>query len=368
MEEKMTRPNYFSHAVLCVLIAYSVTCPAVETEVHRNDSKIIGAIEKLPTVAIVTTGGTIAEKTDPKTGGAVPAVSGKSLVKAVPELLHYANIKVHNFSNIDSSQMNPAIWTKLSRKVDAILKDDRVKGVVVTHGTDTMAEAAYFLETTLISKKPVVFVGAMRDASDLSPDGPDNILNAVIQVCSPQGQNLGVTVTLNQYICSAAHVRKTNTTNVQTFNCGNYGYLGYICQERVYQYNDKPMGAKIPCADNLPVVPLLISYSGDDGAFIRHAVDIGAKGLVIEALGAGNVDAKAFEAVKYALSKGVVIVITSSVTHGGAYPIYGDAGGGTSLQRAGAILSPNIKGAKARLLLMLALANGKTRDEIKHYF
>jgi len=145
----------------------------------------------LPMVAIVTTGGTIAEKVDLETGASVPALSGAELIEAVPSLSDVANIKVVNFSNIDSSQMTPELWYELSKTVDKILEDTEITGVVVTHGTDTMEEGAYFLDLTLTSDKPVVFVGSMRNTSDLSPDGPANLLNGVIQVCSQEARDWG---------------------------------------------------------------------------------------------------------------------------------------------------------------------------------
>jgi L-asparaginase len=324
---------------------------------------------ELPTVVIVTTGGTIAEKTDPKTGGAVPAVSGKDLIEAVPGLGKIANIEVVNLCNIDSSQMTPEIWAKLSKTVDERLADPKVKGAVVTHGTDTMAEGAYFLGLTLKSDKPVAFVGAMRDASDVSPDGPANILNAVTQVCSEEAKNWGVTVTLNEYINSARNVVKTNSTNVQTFDSGEKGYLGYIAMGRVIRYNDAPARQTLPIPDKLPDVTFLSTFAGDDGSLVRFAADHGAKGIVIDAVGAGNVNAKVYEAVKYAISKGIAVVITTSVYHSGVWPMYGDQGGGETLEKDGAILGGDLPGAKARLLLMLAIAKEKGDiSKIKAYF
>ncbi|MDD5173363.1 MAG: asparaginase [Candidatus Omnitrophica bacterium] len=323
----------------------------------------------LPKVVIVATGGTIAEKTDPKTGGAVPAVSGKDLIEAVPGLGKIANIEVVNLCDIDSSQMTPEIWARLSKTVDERLAEAGVKGVVVTHGTDTMAEGAYFLSLTLKSDKPVAFVGAMRDVSDVSPDGPANILNAVIQVCSEEAKDWGVTVTLNEYINSARNVVKTNSTNVQTFDSGEKGYLGYIAMGKVIHYNDAPARQRLPIPDKLPDVIFLSTFAGDDGSLVRFAVDRGAKGIVIDAVGAGNVNAKVYEAVKYAIAKGVVVVITTSVYHSGVWPMYGDQGGGETLEKNGAILGGDLPGAKARLLLMLAIAKEKGNvDEIKKYF
>lgn len=324
--------------------------------------------EELPHVVIVTTGGAIAQKTDPKSGGAMPALSGQDLVKAVPGLGKVARITVVSVCNIDSSQMSPEIWVEVSRKVDQLLLHPGVSGAVVTHGTDTMAEGAYFLDLTLASDKPVVFTGAMRDASDLSPDGPVNLLGEVILAASDQARGWGVTVALNQYVNAARDVVKTQTTNPQTFEPGEKGYLGYIQSGRVHRFRERGPRVRLPLPAALPEVVLLTTFAGDDGSLVRFCVDQGVAGLVIEAVGAGNVNAEVFKAVEYALARKVAVVITSRVAHGAVYPIYGDAGGGLTLQKAGAILGGDLPGPKARLLLMLALAQTQDRAEIKKLF
>jgi L-asparaginase len=251
---------------LAVLVL--VLCGAASAEEAAADS--------LPLVVIVTTGGTIAEKYDPATGGVVPAVSGDDLIAAVPGLRNIARIEVVEFCNIDSSQMTPEIWRNLSAAEQGILERPDVRGVIVTHGTDTMAEGAFFLETTLESRKPVAFVGSMRSGSDLSPDGPANLFNAVLLVCSPQAEDWGVTVTLNQYVNAARHVEKDNTTNVQTFDSGGYGYLGYILGGEVTACNEVTRDVYLPLPDELPDVSVFYSFAGDDGRYIRQAVDSGA--------------------------------------------------------------------------------------------
>lgn len=313
----------------------------------------------LPSVAIIATGGTIAEKIDPKTGGAVPALSGADLVSAVPGLAKLANIGVLDLSDIDSSQMTPALWARLSVAVDRSLAREDIAGAVVTHGTDTMAEGAFFLDVTLRSDKPVVFTGAMKDASDPSPDGPGNILDAVTQVLSPQAQGWGVTVTLNSYVNSARDVRKTQTTNVQTFNSGEKGYLGYVFGGAVQRLNDRVARTRLALPDPVPAplpdVPFIADYAGSDGRLVRHAVETGAAGLVIDGVGAGNVNADTFAAIQMALEKGLPVVISTRVPDGAVEPIYGDTGGGRTLLDAGAILAGDLSGPKARLLLMLGL-------------
>lgn len=323
----------------------------------------------LPTVVVVTTGGTIAEKTDPTTGGAVPAVSGADLLAAVPGLAAVAKIEVVTYSNIDSSQMSPERWAGLSRAVGQALARPEVAGVVVTHGTDTMAEGSYFLDLTLPGDKPVVFTGAMNDASSPFPDGPGNLFNAVTQVCAPQAKNWGVTVTLNGYVNAARTVRKTQTTNVQTFESGEEGYLGYITGGKVTRFNDADNRKSLPLPETLPKVAFVSTFAGDDGSLVRHAVDDGAKGLVVEGVGAGNVNEAVYGAITYALSKGVVTVISTRVPNGAVEPIYGDAGGGLTLQDHGCILAGDLDGQKARLLLMLGIgAFGPDAARLKTLF
>lgn len=328
-----------------------------------GELQFVGKNPALPTVAVVSTGGTIAEKTDPKTGGAVPTVSGADLVAAVPGLDKIANIAVLSFCNIDSSQMSPEIWANLSRKVDEILKKPEIKGVVVTHGTDTMEEGSYFLELTLTSDKPVVFTGAMNDASSPFPDGPGNLYNAVLQVCSDVGNGWGVTVTLNGYVNAAREVRKTQTTNVQTFMSGEKGYLGYITGNEVQRFNGRTKIVKLPIPEKLPKVVYVAMYSGDDGNLLRSAVDSGAQGIVVDGVGSGNVNTAMNDAVKYALSKKIPVVISTRVYYGSVEAVYGDQGGGDMLQDEGCFLAGDLKGDKARILLLLGI--GKYGKDLK---
>jgi len=328
-----------------------------------------GAAEQLPLVWVISTGGTIAEKIDPATGAAVPAETGRDLVAAVPGLAKVARIKVFSLCDIDSSHMTPEIWRKLALKTNELLNDPEVSGVVVTHGTDTMAEGAFFLELTVTSRKPVVFVGAMRNASELSPDGPANIMNAVRLILSPAARNWGVTVALNNYVNSAWHVKKTQSTNLQTFESGPYGYLGYVIMEKVLRFQDQGRRLKFAIPDKLPPVGLVSTFAGDDGALIRAAVDKGVKGLVVEGVGSGNVNAEVREAIKEALEKNIPVVITTRVEWGGVFPAYGDKGGGEDLMKLGAVLGGQTDTYKARLLLMLALAQPDfSREKLATFF
>ncbi len=327
----------------------------------------------LPTVAIVTTGGTIAERSSGASGGAVPAVTGKALVDSVPGLRDLADLEVVDVSDIDSSQMTPALWLRLHAKLEELLVRDDIEGAVVVHGTDTMSEGAFLIDVLLTSNKPVVFTGAMRDASSPDPDGPANLLNAVRQVLSEEGQGWGVTVSLNNYINAARYVRKMQTTNVQTFTSDEKGYLGYIFDGKVTRFNEAARRIRLPLEgappDELPDVPLLADYAGSDGRFIRHAVDSGAAGIVVQGVGAGNVNAASFAAIKHALDKGVPVVVTTRVLNGAVEPVYADPGGGKTLEEAGVILAGDLLTEKARLLLLVGLIRyGQDHDRLHALF
>jgi L-asparaginase len=174
---------------------------------------------------------------------------------------------------------------------------------------------------------------------------------------------------MNQYINSARDVVKTQTTNVQTFKSGEKGYLGNILGGEVFRFNDRLHRRRFSIPKNLPDVPLIKMYPGSDGRFVRSAIEMGTEGIVIEAVGAGNVNKEMYAAIKEALDHKIPVVITSSVTHGGVFPAYGDVGGGAMLQKEGAILSRQLKGPKARLLLMLAIPEvGIDRDRLAKLF
>ena len=328
-----------------------------------------GSNSALPTVAIITTGGTIAQKPDPVTGACIPFVSGFELISNNPLLLTVANIKLIEFSNIDSSHMTPNMWFELSKLVNKILQDDKIHGVVITHGTDTMPEGAYFLDLTVNSDKSVVFTGTMRNAFALSFDGPANLYNAVVQASSKNAHNWGVTINLNQYIHSARDVSKTHTTNMQTFSSGIRGCLGYVERNNVLRFHDRPHRLQIPLPNKLAKIPLIKIYAGDDGQLVRTIAKFGAQGAVIEVLGAGNVNINVYKAIKYLISKKIAVVITSQVHEGGVYPIYGAQGGGATLQKLKTVLGGDLSGNKARILLMLLLPHvGSNHKQLHKYF
>ena len=322
----------------------------------------------MPTVAVVATGGTIAMKLDPNTNAPVPALSGEDLISAVPKLKEIANIRVVEFSNVPSDYMGPDRWPSLSKKVEEVLADPSVAGAVISHGTDTLDQTAYFLDLTLKSDKPVVAVGAQRNASDWDTDGPRNLLNAVRQILAEGAKGKGVTVTLNSYINAAREVRKTHTSNVETFNSGDIGYLGYVDEDKVLFYRQSLRRQTLAMPDRMPRVDMVPMYAGTDGSQVRHAADTGAEAIVVEAYGWGNVNEAMHDAIKYAVDKGVPVIVATKVYNGRALPVYGFKGGGNTLLKAGAVFAGDLTPDKARILALLALPITKGQKALQAYY
>jgi L-asparaginase len=314
-----------------------------------------------PVVVLIATGGTIAMKIDPIKHAPVPAIYGEDLLATVPEVLKYATVEVKNFSNVPSDYMDPARWAALTHEVNSTLARPEVAGVVISHGTDTMEETAYWLDLTVDSDKPVVLIGAQRNASESDSDGPRNLVNAVRIAVDSQSRGRGTMVAMNSQINAAREVTKTHTSSVETFKSGDFGFLGEVDFDRIVYWRSPLRRQHVAIkTDNMPYVETVLMYGGADGHLIKAAMDHGAKGLVVEGLGWGNVNQPMFAAIKDALSKGVPVVITSRVPNGRVLPNYATEGGGKTLVDAGAVMGDDLSAQKARILLMLILQEGVT--------
>src|SRR5215831_11416193 len=321
----------------------------------------VAVAQSKPVVVFIATGGTIAMKIDPVKHAPVPAISGEDLLSTVPEVSKYATVEVKNISNVPSDYMDPARWTALTREVKAALARPAVAGVVISHGTDTLEETAYWLDLTVDSDKPVVLIGAQRNASESDFDGPRNLLNAVRIAVDPQSKGKGALLAMNNQINAAREVTKTHTSTVETFKSGDFGFLGEVDEDRVVYWRAPLRRQHVPIkADTMPYVEIVPMYGGADGYLVQAALDHGAKGVVIQALGWGNVNQPMFAAIKDAIAKGIPVVVTSRVPNGRVLPNYGFEGGGKTLLEAGAALGDDLSPQKARILLMLLLQNGVT--------
>jgi L-asparaginase len=325
----------------------------------------------LPTVAVLSTGGTIASRTDPAKGGYVPALSAEDLIAAVPAIKKVAQIQAQQISNISSSDMTPQVWLQLSTRINDLLSRADIAGAVVTHGTNTLEETAYFLDLTVTSSKPVVLVGAQRPASDPDSDGPRNLLDAVRVATSPEAIGKGVMVVMNGQINAARDVTKTNTSQVETFRSLEFGALGVVDVEAVRFYRS-PLRRQTVLADSrtvLPRVEIGSTYAGADGRSIRSLIRDGdVDGIVVTGLGLGGVPGAVFDAIQEARMKGMPVVVGTRVPTGRIFPLSATKGSAMSLKAIGCVLADNLSPQKARILLMLALMHTRDAVPLQEFF
>jgi L-asparaginase len=278
-------------------------------------------------------------------------------------------MEVQNLANVPSGYMGPELWVKLHKAVEEALARPEVAGVIVSHGTDTLEETAYFLDLAVGSDKPIVLIGAQRNASEKDFDGPRNLLNAARICVSKDARGKGAMIVLNNQINAAREVTKSHTSDVETFKSGDYGFLGNADHDRVVFYRAPLRRQHIELTqDKLPYVEIVAMYGGAEGTMIRAAVAAGAKAIVVQALGWGNINIPMQEAVKEAIAKKVVVVISTRVPNGRVLPVYGYQGGGKILKEAGAVMADNLSPQKARLLVMLALQNTSDPAELQKVF
>jgi L-asparaginase type II len=319
-----------------------------------------------PRVHIVATGGTIASTN--YYSGNTGKIGVDALLKAVPQLDSIAAISAHQFANVPSSAITPDTWLTLSRAIaDTLRARPDLSGVVVTHGTDTMEETAFFLDLTVADARPVVVTGAMRPADGIGIDGPANLYNSVRVAGDSNARGRGTMVLLNDEIFAARDVSKSNTVRTDAFTAPFRGTLGVSDPERIVWHRVPTRGAAfdISAVRELPRVDIAYVYSGADGAAIDAYVAAGAKGIVVAGVGRGGMTRGMGEAVSRALAKGV-IVISGSRAGSGSVPV------GSGVRRDGR--TPSTIGAgdlnvqKARVLLMLALTRTSDSREIARLF
>ena len=324
---------------------------------------------ELPVIKMIATGGTIAMKVDPQTNAPVPAITGEDLLSTVPEIRKLARVEVDNLFNIPSDHMTPDHWLVIHKAVQKAVDRKEVAGVIISHGTDTLEETAYFLDLTINSTKPIVLIGAQRNASEKDFDGPRNLYNAVRVVAAPEAKGKGVMIVMNHQINAAREATKSHTSDVESFKSGDYGFLGRVNADRVLFYRQSLRRQHIRLRDQtLSKVNIISMYAGADGSLVDAAVRAETKGIVIQAFGMGNVNPPVFDAIKKALRHNIPVVISTRVPHGDVAPIYGFEGGGKTLLDAGAIFAGDLSPQKSRILLMLVLQAGVSPQGIQAYF
>ncbi len=320
----------------------------------------------LPNITILATGGTIAGGGDSATQSQYTAgkLGVSSLVDAVPQLRQVANIKGEQVVSIGSQDMNDRVWLQLAKKINA--ECSRTDGFVITHGTDTMEETAYFLNLTTHCTKPVVMVGAMRPATALSADGPFNLYNAVITAADKSSAGRGVLVVMNDIVLDARDVTKTSTTAVQTFQSPNYGTLGQIHNGKVdYQREALRPAARFDVnhLDSLPQVGIVYSYANASDIPAKAFVEARYQGIVSAGVGNGNMYHTILDTLASAAQNGIAVVRSSRVPTGATTR---DAEIDDS--KYGFIASGTLNPQKARILLQLALTQTRDPQKIQRFF
>jgi L-asparaginase len=327
--------------------------------------------KKLPNVVILATGGTIAGAAATGTQAAYTsgAVGIDTMLAAVPGSKDIANIKGEQISNVGSQDMTLEIMLTLAKRINALLATNDVDGIVVTHGTDTMEETAYFLNLVVKSKKPVVLVGSMRPSTAVSADGPLNLFNAVGVAADPASAGRGVLVVMNDWIHGAHSLTKTSTTAVQTFmsplrglvGTANYGKNDYYNTPVWKHTTDSEFD--ITNASQLARVDIIYAFADMPGDLIDSSVANGAKGIIIAGVGNGNMNKVSIEAAARAAKKGVVVVRSSRV-------VTGTVGRNVEVNddELNFVASDELNPQKARILLMLALLRSRSTGQIQKLF
>jgi L-asparaginase len=328
--------------------------------------------QEMPRVRLIATGGTISNKV----GGRLTA---DELVASVPDVTRWARPEAEQFTNQSSSELTLDQWLALSKRINALLDEDHgLAGIIVTSGTDTLEELAYFLDLSVHSDRPVVVVGSMRNPSTLGYEGSANLQQAFRVAAAPAARGRGVLVVLNDEINAAREVTKTDALRLNTFQSRGYGFLGVVDADRVVFYRDvvKRHTVKsefdLATVSSLPRVDVVMVYQDASGDLIKAAVDQGAKGIVIATAGAGATSGTQNEGIAYATGKGIFIVITTR-TGSGRIAARMRTGGPRSTAAAARRFDYQIAGedlapVKARILLMLALTKTQDPTEIQRIF
>ncbi len=319
-------------------------------------------------ILIVFTGGTFSMKIDENSKAAVPFFQGNELVGMIPEARGLANISIYEFGNFPGPHMTPERMLELSQKINYLIKENSFDGVIVTHGTDTLEETAYFLDITLDTKIPIVVIGAMKTSSEKDWDGPKNLVDAIHIINSQNSCGMGVLVCLNGEINAASEVTKTHTEDVETFHSLDFGSLGFVEKGRVW-FNRLPKKIETLNVDAINTnVDLIKACAGMNEKFFRFSADSGVNGIVVEAMGVGNVPPEAFDGIKYAVEKGIPVVLVSRCPAGETLDIYGYPGAGKWLKQMGVIFSDYLNGQKARIKLMICLGITNDINQLRQMF
>ena len=319
-------------------------------------------------IAIIFNGGTISMKIDEKIKAAVPSLSAEEIMSMIPGVEEYAEIEAYTFSGMPSPHMTLETMLKLSEFTTELVEREDIDGVVITHGTDTLEETAYLLDLTVRTKKPVVVTGAMRSGSELGYDGPFNLATSICTAISDEAVGRGVLVCFNGELNSASEVTKANSMALNAFRTPNFGPIGIVDNDNVIFYRDANYSEKYDVSEIKKQVALIKCVVDMDSSYIDYLIEKGCGGIVIEALGRGNVPPKMVDGIKKATELNIPVVVVSRCFEGRVFESYGYEGGGKQLKDLGVIFGDTLPGQKARIKLILAINSGMNIHEIARAF
>ncbi|EOT29865.1 asparaginase [Enterococcus saccharolyticus] len=316
-------------------------------------------------ILVLHTGGTIAMKEDAVTGGVSPDVANP-LMDATISIPTDVKLVVEDIFNLPSPHITPRHMLKIKERIQ-FAKSAGIDSIVITHGTDTLEETAFFLDTTIGNQLPIVITGAMRSSNELGSDGLYNFESAIRVAACPEAQDKGVLVVMNDEIHSARYVTKTHTTNVATFRTPTLGPIGLVSKHRILfmqQLVETPHW-DVSTVDGL--IPIVKAYAGMHGDLFEALVQTEIDGLVIEALGAGNLPPETLAPLQKMLDKQIPVVLVSRCFNGIAEPVYDYQGGGSELQKMGVIFCNSINSQKARIKLLIAKNCPLSPEELSYF-
>ncbi len=307
-------------------------------------------------ILILHTGGTIAMKENTLTGGVSPDVANP-LLDAEVTVPEDVDLIMEDIFNLPSPHIMPKHMLVLKERIMKAVHSD-IAGVVITHGTDTLEETAFFLDTTIGDQLPIVITGAMRSSNELGSDGLYNFESAIRVASCEEAVGKGVLVVMNDEIHSARYVTKTHTTNVATFRTPTLGPIGLVTKHRILFMQELLDSPRLDISSVNGTIPIVKAYAGMQGDLLEALAHAKVDGLVIEALGAGNLPPQALTALKKLLIQKIPVILVSRCFNGIAEPVYDYEGGGKELADMGVIFCNSINSQKARLKLLIALNHG----------
>lgn len=320
-------------------------------------------------VVALFTGGTISMRVDARAGGAVPSLTAEEILAAAHGIERVAHVSPEQWGRFPGPHMSVARQWALRARIAELIADPAVDGIVVTHGTDTLEETAYLVARSLVVTKPVVFTGAMRSASDLGWDGPQNLLDAVRVAAAPESAEHGALVVMGSMIFAALEDAKTHTHQLDAFEAPGLGPLGVVDDDQVLYrrrlLNSPPVLAPVAPAEPVDIVS---SWAGADSRLLDASRESGARGVVVAAMGRGNVPPELVPGIERWVASGRPVVITSRAARGRVGQTYAYPGGGRKLYELGALFAGARRPAQARIDLMLALGAGHGPDALRELF